>query len=185
MLRTTDRNADNNLEKKQQIERDPTSFQRSKVELIHDRMVESRDRRRKSKEVASMAALRCLALRGDQITVAYSQHDLTKTRYSNLGVSEFVKLAMHRLREPTVLNAFANVRGEVKEGREINLSVRLNRSLVIVSLCCRSARKDTSDLISSVFVHFVMFLLYVRLVSGNRDSKSSTSPRRRIATRRN
>lgn len=52
-----DRNADNNLEKKQQIERDSTSFQRSKVELIHDRMVESRDRRRKSKEVASMAAL--------------------------------------------------------------------------------------------------------------------------------
>lgn len=57
MLRITDRNADNNLEKKQQLERDPTSFQRSKVELIHDRMVESRDRRRKSKEVASMAAL--------------------------------------------------------------------------------------------------------------------------------
>lgn len=57
MLRITDRNADNNLEKKQQIEGDPTSFQRSKVELIHDRRVESRDRRRKSKEVASMAAL--------------------------------------------------------------------------------------------------------------------------------
>ena len=127
----------------------------------------------------------CLALWGDQITVAYSKHDLTKTRCSNLGVSEFIKLAMHRLREPTVPNAFANVRGEVKEGREINLSVRLNRSVAIVCLCCRSLGKDTSDLISSVFVHFVTFLLYVRLVSENRESKSSTSPRRRIATRRN
>lgn len=56
---------------------------------------------------------------------------------------------MHRLREPTVLNAFANVRGKVKEGREINLSVRLNRSLAIVSLCCRSARKDTSERVRS------------------------------------